>query len=653
MNKFENEELSKEEKELLDFLKNEEVEIPDSLKPDAISKKLEGVKQKPKRIKSKVIFSVGGLAAACFVVVVGVNALSGNRVVEVGEQGKNIAISEKNINETKDQDVYEYFEKVKKQQDNRNKTSFWDRIFNESSDTKSMDMVESSQEDAGSTNAKTDKETSNYKTNVQTQGVDEGDVVKCDGNYIYMLEADENIVKIYKVDGKKSTFVTNFDYKNEVENVSEMYLDQGYLTLIGEKYETNNSELEDSRVDAKYSEDTCVIQPSKVVAVSYDVRNPEQAVKVRRDVQEGSLVSSRKVGDYVYLISNVRKNISALSRDKKETYYPSVNDKTVNAKDIWVPNRCDDRTYVVVSCVSVKDKAEKIVTKAAISSGLAVYASEKNIYICSPDYEYNGTEILKYAYDKNEISLVKKGRVEGYVNNSFSLDEYENNLRIVTTSERHDNCVYILDKELNVTGKLKNIAEGEEIKSARFMKNTGYFVTYRNTDPLFAVDLSNPQKPELKGYLKVTGFSSYLHFYKDHYLVGLGYEIDPDTQEQKGIKLSLFDIKDPTKPVEVTRKVFGDYTYYAEALDNHKALYFDDAKGQIGFSYIGHADEDTEIKYALFHIDEKKGFTTEFVDNSLQNQVSLDDSNSTGIRGLMIQNQFFVVYSQDDLVVAR
>ena len=82
---------------------------------------------------------------------------------------------------------------------------------------------------------------------------------------------------------------------------------------------------------------------------------------------------------------------------------------------------------------------------------------------------------------------------------------------------------------MTTIGRIENLAEGEEIKSARFMGDTGYFVTYENTDPLFSVDLSDPENPKITGKLKITGFSEYLHFYGQNRLLGIGWETDPDS----------------------------------------------------------------------------------------------------------------------------
>ena len=122
---------------------------------------------------------------------------------------------------------------------------------------------------------------------------------------------------------------------------------------------------------------------------------------------------------------------------------------------------------------------------------------------------------------------------------------HKGNLRVVTT-EGETNSVYVLDKELKQIGAIEDLAEDERVYSARFMGEVGYFVTFRETDPLFSVDLSDPEKPKIVGELKIPGFSDYLHFYGEDQLLGIGMNVDEETQITDGVKLSMFDISDKT-----------------------------------------------------------------------------------------------------------
>ena len=133
------------------------------------------------------------------------------------------------------------------------------------------------------------------------------------------------------------------------------------------------------------------------------------------------------------------------------------------------------------------------------------------------------------------------------------------------------------------SGIIEDLAFGESIQSARFLGDTGYFVTYKQVDPLFSVDLKDPENPKVIGELKVTGFSEYLHFYGENKLLGIGQETDPDTGELRGIKLSMFDISNPADVKEVDKIVLKDIDIYSPQ-DNYRSVMIDADENIIGFA---------------------------------------------------------------------
>ena len=153
----------------------------------------------------------------------------------------------------------------------------------------------------------------------------------------------------------------------------------------------------------------------------------------------------------------------------------------------------------------------------------------------------------------------------------------------LTDQEPWENRVYVLDENMEVAGKLTGLAKGEQIYAARFAGEIGYFVTYRNTDPLFTVDFSDPQNPKVIGELEVTGFSEYLHFWSDSRLLGIGYETDPQNGEIIGVKLSMFDISDPAKVKEEAKLVLKG-TAHCEGMYDYKAVLADQKKNLIAFT---------------------------------------------------------------------
>lgn len=153
------------------------------------------------------------------------------------------------------------------------------------------------------------------------------------------------------------------------------------------------------------------------------------------------------------------------------------------------------------------------------------------------------TTLRKISYNKGKLKAAAQGKVKGYLNDTFSLDEYKGNLRLFTTNN-DENLVTILDKKLDKISTIENLAKGETIYSARFMGESGYFVTYEQVDPLFSVDLSDPEKPKILGKLKIPGFSEYLHFYGEDRLLGIGMSTDEESGVAEGVKITMFDISD-------------------------------------------------------------------------------------------------------------
>jgi len=199
--------------------------------------------------------------------------------------------------------------------------------------------------------------------------------------------------------------------------------------------------------------------------------------------------------------------------------------------------------------------------------------------------ELQGTGLVKIGLDKFEVSA--NGSVPGTLLNQFSLDEYKGNLRVATTigegyfgmfngisgGRKTVNDVYVLDKNLNITGSVKDLGIQEKIYSVRFLEDKGYVVTFRETDPFYVLDLSVPNKPELVGELKIPGYSAYLHPITEDKILGIG-------KEGSQVKISLFDVANPKTPTEKSKYVLNEY--WSEILNNHHAFLMD-AKHEVFF----------------------------------------------------------------------
>lgn len=231
--------------------------------------------------------------------------------------------------------------------------------------------------------------------------------------------------------------------------------------------------------------------------------------------------------------------------------------------------------------------------------------------------ELGSTGIAKLSLPN--LSLSASGSVPGHLLNQFSLDEYDGRLRVATTvggwqssffgwvsSEASANDVYVLDADLDREGELLDLGQGERIYAARFIGETGYLVTFKETDPFYVLDLSDPDEPRKAGELKIPGYSSYLHPLGKDMILGVGKEDDK-------VKLSLFDVSSPDDPREISKYVLDEY--WSEAIQNHHAFLADPEheifflpgyQGGYVFSYEGNglslakAVKDDRIKRALF-----------------------------------------------------
>lgn len=494
-------------------------------------------------------------------------------------------------------------------------------------------------------NAKTSKQLvseakKNYSTtNTQEKMVDEGDIIKTDGTYIYKVaEGYDNdtgdyysILTITKTDNGDLSFVTSINLDKVLGkntdgsiNFQEFYLYNNQLIFLYDKWNYN----EDSSIGKG--------QQTETYLAVYDLKDKEKPKEIKQLSQSGWYVSSRISDGYLYTISNF--NDSTLNtREPYSNYIPTINGKTIACENIYYPTNVLLETTYVITSLDLSNPTKFTDTKAVPTKSGEIYVSDSSIYIYTTLYEnVTKTEIMKVQYEKGKLTPGNSATVAGYLYDSFALSEYDEHLRIVATipannisllrnydvavAENEDtdnsdvaiteniNALYILDSNMELTGKITGLAPGEQIYSARFMGTTGYFVTYRNTDPLFSVDLSDPANPEILGELKIPGFSNYLHFYDNNLLLGIGEEIDEETQVFKGLKLSMFDINDPANVTEKDKYIIEN-SEFSEALYNHKAIMIDTAKNIFGFLYGGYDNNyKSYYYYATYTYDKENGF---------------------------------------------
>ena len=492
-----------------------------------------------------------------------------------------------------------------------------------------------------------------YDTNVREQGVDEADIIKTDGTWIYILRNCEKLL-IVRADGRNTELVSVTDLDAPAGNggrySADMYVDGDQLFIACE---------ENVKIEGQSSDSQEYIYQWKNVSTlyTYDISEREHPELTGEFSQDGSYSQSRKVGGTIYLYSRWYPDVRETFENSN--MIPKIDSADLPAEKICIPDCVTDAAYLIVSSVKTDDPSAAYDTKALISGAGLVYATQQSLYVVNSDYDSVPlkSEIVKFALEEGDIRGIGACKVRGEVHNSFSIDEYNDHLRVLTTYRGSEtagimeflgdifgfdyyddqewvrrNAVYIFDKDMHRVSKLGGIARNEEIRSARYFGDTVYFVTFRNTDPLFTADLSDPEHPVITGELKVSGFSSYLHPYGEGRLLGMGYEADEDTGRTTGLKLSMFDVSDPTNVKEIGRYVIPGITWCA-ALDNYKAILAAGNRNLIGFCYSG--------RYMVFSFDEEEGFKKVLHYDLLEDMIASEYYDDT-FRGLYIDNELYV-----------
>lgn len=606
------------DKEIIDKIKKESdnLNIPDTLSPEVIEKKLKSIK---KSNKSNYLKFATIAATLAFIIVCGFIIKTNNTKVKSNSNNYN--------------EIFSLFKTIEKRNDT--KYSSVKGSYDTSKESSSINY-----------DSDTTKSEDFSTTNTQVNGVDEGDIIKNDEKYIYTT--DENKINIVETNNGNMNLISTINTDNDY--IDEIYISGNFLVVIGNKSDTSETTVSEK----KASNDSLLSNP--IVSTSiYDISNKNKISLINTVTSTGNYSSSRLVGDYLYMFSNFYTSDMS-TKDNTHEYIPYLNNKAIPYESIFIPSAPNNTSYVVITSLKISDPKDFTDKKAIIASGNDFYVSEKNIYIYSSLWNKKETisketDIIKFSYDNGIIDFKASNTIKGTLNNSFSMDEYNDNLRLVSTIETYGyikdnsvvsfdispsnvprkNSLYILDKNLKLIGSIEDLAPNERIYSARFLGNTGYFVTFRETDPLFSVDLSNPKEPKILGELKIPGFSSYLHPYDNNLLLGIGMEVDENTNKQLGIKLSMFDTSDPSNVKEVHKLVLDKFTY-SDALYDHKAVFIDNTKNIFGFSAYSYSN----YKYLTYSYDKEKGFISK-----VSADLDVDSSNAT--RGLYIRNTLYIV----------
>jgi uncharacterized secreted protein with C-terminal beta-propeller domain len=494
------------------------------------------------------------------------------------------------------------------------------------------------------------------QTNIQVKGVDEPDIVKNDGKYIYKISGEKvQIIAAYPAENLEILSELN------ISGASSILINENKMIVFGNEY--SYSATTSLYYRSRYSD--------KIIVYVYDISDRENPRLEQNISAEGSYVEARMIDNYVYLISskyvyseNVEPPIYSINGIEEKTaatevsYFDSpdysyvftsissiniengdFNSKVyltgssgvvfVSRENIYLTHtkiidyadfneELVKEVYFKVLPADEKEEAEEIwasdkvesekvseISKLVYNYSNSLTGEEKSAFDSGlmdklEEFEQNirkemeKTTIHKIKVNNGDIEYVVAGEISGHLLNQFSMDEYDGYFRAATTtgeiwSGTSLNHIYVLDEDMKTVGMIADIAPGEKIYSARFIGNRAYLVTFKKVDPFFVIDLKNPENPKILGYLKIPGYSDYLHPYDENHIIGIGKEaVDASEVEvqgrnldfawYQGVKIALFDVSDVENPKEQAKFVIGDRGTDSLALSEHKAFLFDKEK---------------------------------------------------------------------------
>lgn len=418
----------------------------------------------------------------------------------------------------------------------------------------------------------------NYSTtNVQVEGVDEADIIKTDGEKIYFVKnntitvVDKNLKLVDKKDVEKVTF-------------KELYITSKSIVLVGSRYNSTS-----------YQTYTSVL-----------VLDKNTLEEKRKGALLGNYIDSRLIGDNIYLVS--KSNIDRYSNSgiKIPEYEDSTAGNTTKQfeyNDIYYIDDFYAENFINICSFNIEDK-KAVNVESFMGMNPTIYCSLDNMYFVNSTSKYskdNKIEILKVKLANNELKLDSRAVLPGTINDQFSIDEYNGYLRVATTEYVYDtwlweedyeeerilNHLYVLDDKMKIVGQTDDYGVNEKIYSVRFIKDVAYVVTFKEIDPLFVMDLSDPKNPTIRGELKIPGYSSYLHPYDDTHIIGIGYNTKSNGYGgyvNDNLKMSMFDVSDLDNPKELYSINIGESkSVSSQITSNHKALLYDKERSLIGF----------------------------------------------------------------------
>jgi len=444
------------------------------------------------------------------------------------------------------------------------------------------------------------------QTNIQTEGMDEGDIVKNDGQYIYKLNTSG--CTIVSANQGQMEVLSQISVDNYIP--LEMYIYQDKLVMIGGICEYVHEPYIDYG-GPTMSNWFYYMPYTRTDIEIYNIADKSSPVLLRQLTIDGLYNTSRIMLDEGKLFYMVNYGFAYGQEDK---YIPQMADSEVNngekgkipAKDIYYYDDVINYSYLIIGNIDLTDPKESE-QSAFLGLGGIIYVSANNIYVASFDY-YSAVSTNIFGWVKNDRARIPTtrivkialndleekatARVYGTVKDRYSMDEYNDHLRIATTvwGSNIFSMIYVLQPDLSVAGKIDNIAPGESIYSVRFNKDKGSLVTFEMVDPYFNLDLADPANPKISKGLKEDGVSYYIHYIGDtNFTIGVGrdsvvtYTQWGESVTWLGLKISLYD-NNSGEAVNINTITLGEGGY-TQLFYDPKVLLYDEQRGLFAFAY--------------------------------------------------------------------
>lgn len=556
--------LNNDDKSFLRKKLQNDITVPESLSAENIEKLIEGETQQKVNNKGTLRRFVAAAVAACLIITSLVFLSEGNLSFP------NIFSGSSSTEETEAHTVssYDGLIKIIKDYAEEYKNRVRNYNFLYSIDDKNEDIDFEIQEGAVINNAAdsaASETKGNYgETNLRDENVKEADIFITDGEYIYSIDGYSRKLKITEA---KADGTLEIKYSGEEASMSEdgngdeifyheLYKYENYLIVGFTKYTFKNRESKSGISGVMF----------------YDITDKTAPVLVKEIALDGNFISSRITDGKLIFINSYSISSYFYGKDDSVLIPSAYNDgvkEYVPCDCILIPENEAAECYVNIAKIDLGNINGEIKTASFLGRAADTYCTKDTLYLMGTNYSYsNGgitfgaillnakTTLTAVDISGDNIKFLCSTELDGSVINSYAIDEYNGFIRIALQKDE-ENSILILNKKLEKISELKGIAKGEQIKSARFMGDSAYLVTFVQTDPLFVIDLSTPEKPEISGEVKLPGFSSYLHPVGDGLLAGIGYG-GTESGVDGSSKISLFDVTEPTAPKEIDSLVFPE-----------------------------------------------------------------------------------------------